>query len=77
MAVNPREDLAGIEFQAEDVPITSDQLKSLKDLAKRWSRVLVGHGTFDLPEGYITVQLYYASGLRIYGGISPEGDVST
>lgn len=37
----------------------------------------IGYKPFDLPEGWITVWLTYASGHKVYGGISPEGDMHT
>jgi hypothetical protein len=66
-----------VEFQAQNVPVTAEQYKALEELAKRWNRIHVGNGTFDLPRGYITVRLFYKDGTSIYGGISPEGQVST
>jgi len=32
---------------------------------------------FDLPTGYLALWLRYKTGNNIYGGLSPEGDLST
>jgi len=32
---------------------------------------------FDLPSGYIAFNQFFGDGRNIYGGISPEGEVST
>lgn len=32
---------------------------------------------FDLPDGWLAVEVFYQDGHSIYGGISPEGDMHT
>lgn len=39
--------------------------------------VVVQRGGFDLPADYLTVRIEYRDGSSIYGGISPEGVLST
>ena len=56
--------------------ISDRQVERLNELARRWRGVEVFPGTFDLPPGYISIKLD-PHGHPIYGGISPEGDVST
>jgi hypothetical protein len=34
-------------------------------------------GGFDLPDGYVAFRVDYVDGQPMYGGISPEGEVST
>jgi hypothetical protein len=34
-------------------------------------------GGFDLPDGYLAFRCDYINGQPMYGGISPEGEVST
>lgn len=37
----------------------------------------VQRGGFDLPDGYLAVAVEYVSGSCLYGGIDPDGSVST
>lgn len=39
--------------------------------------VVIQKGGFDLPEGYLAFIQKYADNRPIYGGIAPNGDVST
>jgi hypothetical protein len=41
------------------------------------TRVDVITGTSDLPGGYVTFTRHYRDGAKIYGGIAPDGSVST
>lgn len=68
-----------IEFTLEALGIlTKEQQKSLLNLYHdNVTTIVVAKGMFDLPEGYITFRCDYRTGQSMYGGISPEGDVST
>lgn len=41
------------------------------------SKIQVTKGGFDLPTGYLAFRTDYLDGSSIYGGIAPNGDVST
>jgi hypothetical protein len=56
---------------------TEDQLEAICRLMADKHTITVHKAGFDLPDGYLTFILKYESGSTIYGGISPEGDVST
>lgn len=43
----------------------------------RVKEVAVSKGLFDLPDGYLTFAQHYEGSGSIYGGIAPNGDVST
>lgn len=60
-----------------EVELTEAQKEALKRLDLRWAQVHYWKGDFGLPTGYLSVRLFYSNGDSIYGGISPEGDVST
>lgn len=61
--------------------VTDAQAAAIIRLARSegCTNVLLGPGGFDLPAGYITFrQTYrYGDGGSIYGGIAPDGAVST
>lgn len=65
-----------IIFKQEGIVATEAQSKSLAYLAHNWHGVHVFHGAYGLPEGYLSITLD-PNGHPVYGGISPEGDVST
>lgn len=56
---------------------TSDQIAAVWGLMLKFHEVVVGMGGPDLPHGYLTFIETYESGTRVYGGISPEGRIST
>lgn len=58
------------------VPINDAQRARLEALAESWRGVEVTGGDWSLPPGYITITLD-PNGHPVYGGMSPEGDVST
>jgi len=61
--------------------MTPEQHKALMSMCERFSKTLlrlkVMTGGFDLPQGYLTFVQEFAEKHTIYGGISPEGRVST
>lgn len=44
---------------------------------QRVADIRVQKGGFDLPNGYLAFGQRYLEGAIIYGGIAPNGDVST
>lgn len=58
---------------------TVEQFEALKHMADSSVRkgIHVMKGGFDLPDGYLTFRYDYKDGGSIYGGIAPNGDVST
>ena len=75
--------MSAVAFTSGAIKIcTAPQLQAIKRIAVKPAIELVDvHvGGFDLPEGYLTFRIDYPNrGIysTIYGGISPEGDVST
>ena len=66
-----------LSFEAAEM-ITEPQIRAAAKLTGGGKNLVeVFAGTFDLPQGYVTFWQNYESGGRIYGGISPEGEVST
>jgi hypothetical protein len=61
--------------------MTPDQHKALiwisKNESNRKDRIIVQKGGFDLPEGYLAFATHFHEENSIYGGIAPNGDVST
>ena len=60
--------------------LTGEQAKSIARMCTDKTQALtIQKGGFDLPDGYVTFLRVYDPrfGGSIYGGISPEGDVST
>jgi hypothetical protein len=59
--------------------LTPEQKDKLVALFKAGhiEQIAVMAGSFDLPEGYVTVWMTYNTGNKIFGGISPEGELST
>lgn len=74
----------GITFTWEAMAtMTAGQLDYFKSVtarilggATRITKINVTKAGFDLPDGYLTVNIVYATG-GIYGGLSPQGDLST
>lgn len=64
-----REAMAAMTVEQRDalVRIANDRVKS----------VGVQKGGLDLPDGYLAFRQDYPTGTPIYGGIAPNGDVST
>ena len=56
---------------------TPDQLEAIWHLLLRFPEIVVRKASFDLPDGYLTFIKTYSNGTKVYGGISPEGQVST
>ena len=56
---------------------TPDQLEAIWHIMLKFPKLTVGVGGFDLPSGYLTFIEEYSDGTMVYGGISPEGQVST
>jgi hypothetical protein len=56
---------------------TPDQLESIWHLLLKFPKVSVGLAGFDLPTGYLAFVETYENGMNIFGGIAPNGDVST
>lgn len=57
-----------------------DQHNALLAMIGRWktmSALRVMKGGFDLPDGYLMFEQKFQAGDSIWGGISPEGRVST
>lgn len=66
-----------ITSQALEI-MTIPQRDALIRLAnERVQNVSVQRGGFDLPEMYLAFRQDYKEGTPIFGGISPNGDVST
>jgi hypothetical protein len=70
-----------ISFSKEALEIVTDaQRKKLIDLDDSDSRDYLHPieviRAFDLPEGYVSVSIPYNTGI-IYGGIAPDGVMST
>ena len=68
-----------LTHQALDV-LTPEQVSSLVRLStpETVDYIIVQKGGFDLPEGYLAFAVHYKEhNTPMYGGISPEGDVST
>lgn len=58
--------------------MTLDQKSALVRLhTQRVADIRVQKGGFDLPDGYLAFGQRYEEGVIIYGGIAPNGDVST
>lgn len=61
--------------------MTIDQHRALNLMCERnktLEKIHVHTGGFDLPQGFLTfVQQFAAPAGNIYGGISPNGDIST
>lgn len=58
--------------------MTTEQCGALARLmTDRVAGISVAKGALDLPEGYVEFQQRYEEGVIIYGGIAPNGDVST
>ena len=55
------------------------QLDALKRIVsnEKIEQITVQNGGLGLPEGYLAFIQVYTSEGTIYGGISPQGDVST
>ena len=72
-----------IRFTREALKVvTPKQIEALNFLCREVSGTLciqVSVGGFDLPDGYLSLRRIYRDPMldTIYGGISPEGDVST
>lgn len=58
---------------------TEEQLRALFVMANSGTRkhIHVMRGGFDLPDGYLAFRADYRDSGSIYGGIAPNGDVST
>lgn len=56
-----------VEQQVQLVALTGDHVEQIDVTA----------GTFDLPNGYLTVKVVYTDGQTIYGGMSRDGVLST
>lgn len=68
---------AGVLF-GDGVLATPGQIAALVHLVGEAHHVHVTKGMFDLPEGYLSFRQDYASGNgTVYGGIGPDGSVST
>lgn len=67
------------EALADGDAMTADQQRRIaRTLANgNITELSIGYKPFDLAEGWITVWITYASGHKVYGGISPEGDMHT
>jgi hypothetical protein len=68
-----------ITRQAIDI-ITREQCDALVRLSEsdKLDKVVVSTGsTLDLPDGYLAFRQDWKTGQPIYGGIAPNGDVST
>lgn len=58
--------------------MTPDQRVALVRIAsERVAGITVQKGGFDLPDGYLAFGQRYEEGVIIYGGIAPDGAVST
>lgn len=62
--------------------VTPEQIRALIRLlnTEHTAQMTVTKGGFDLPDGYLAFRLDYAdpgNGTSIFGGIDPEGSVST
>jgi hypothetical protein len=69
--------VADVEFTTRALErVTPEQIEAIKRLTYGNHKVELGV-TFDLPEGYLFFVQSHLNGRQIYGGISPEGDVST
>lgn len=74
--------MASVAFTREAIQIcTEAQLFAISEMSTNSSFILIdvhAAGPFDLPSGYLTFRADYkdATG-SIYGGVSPEGDIST
>lgn len=68
----------GVRFTSPDIQPTDAQLIALGSLATRWRGVEVSKATsFDaLPAGYLTIVLD-PDGVPVYGGVAPDGSIST
>lgn len=68
-----------IVFTTESLKTMTDQQRdAICYLAGPHSTLVdVKQGTSDLPAGYLTFWVTYNNGNKVYGGISPEGSVST
>jgi hypothetical protein len=55
---------------------TEPQMLKLASLLEKADKIGVSAAGLDLPTGYLFVRIDYPAG-PIYGGISPEGDLST
>jgi hypothetical protein len=68
-----------ITREAIDI-ITRDQCEALVRLSEsdKLEKLVVTTGsTLDLPDGYLSFRQDWKTGQPIYGGIAPNGDVST
>ena len=70
--------MADVEFTIQGIErVTQPQIEAIRRFTENRHKVEVGIA-FDLPEGYVCfVSTHYPSGNQVYGGISPEGEVST
>lgn len=68
-----------IEITREALEImTPEQKAAILYLTRDEARVEVTKlSPFDLPEGWLTFVQRYAAGGSVYGGIAPDGAVST
>jgi len=59
--------------------LTTKQAEALARLARgvEVRGIDVQFGGFDLPNGYVGFRVDYVDGQPMYGGVSPEGEVST
>lgn len=57
--------------------VTSEQWTAISFLARNHAELAVYPRTFDLPEGFITFWQQSKHGNRVYGGIAPDGAIST
>ena len=64
-------------YEGVEEKLTEKQREALEILKQRWDKVDVWPKSFDLPEGYISLVLFYQNGDKIYGGMSAEGHIST
>jgi hypothetical protein len=57
--------------------VTTEQREAIWQLLTSFTKVTVGVGGFDLPDGYLTFVEEYSNGTMVYGGIAPDGRIST
>lgn len=61
--------------------MTAEQHKAIMQMNERFGKTLlrlrIMVGGFDLPQGYLTFIQEFEEKRMIYGGISPEGSIST
>lgn len=59
--------------------ITKEQAVKVAEVAEKYigTRVIIHDKPFELPDGYIWIEVCNDTGPLVHGGIAPDGRIST